>query len=199
MVEECPLPRQGTGLTAAVKVEMVGQPPRDADPETRISEEHERARALAEVLRDQEERMESLRLAEERRGRRARWRRGVVAVCWVTVAYVWLGSPSWLRVEAPPQPTILEEARSLRLNVFLQSQRIEAYRQDRGRLPYVLEEAGPPFPGMEYRRKDNRFYELRGASDRVRLRYESEQPAFDFVGPAADVLAEVPADQGDDR
>lgn len=178
---------------------MADQPPRPNDPERFVSEEHERARALAEVLRDQEARAEALLLSEERRSRRARVRRGALIATWAVVAYVWLATPSWLVVEPPPLPTVSEEARSLRLNVFLQSQAIEAYRLQRGRLPYVLQEAGPPFRGMEYRRQDSRTYELQGRSPRVLLRYNSAQPALDFVGSAADVLSDGPDDTtGDD-
>lgn len=59
--------------------------------------------------------------------------------------------PSWLTVEPPPAQPIVEEAQALCPNVFLQTRQIEAYRITRGRLPYVLEEAGPPFQGMGYR------------------------------------------------
>lgn len=167
---------------------MVDQPPEPGDPRRRVSDELERARALADVLRDQEERIAVAVLGEERRQRRAGGRRGALAVTWLAVAYIWLGSPSWLSIEPPPQPSVMDEARALRLNVFFQSQKIEAYRMTRGRLPYVLEEAGPPFRGIEYRRTDSRYYELRGESDRVHVRYESQRSALDFVGDAADGL-----------
>lgn len=178
---------------------MNDQPPKPVDPVRYISEEQERARALAEVLRDQTERAESAIRADERRDRRRRRRKHALVVTWVAVAYVWVATPSWLTVEPPPLPTVAEEARSLRVNVFLQSQAIEAYRIERGRLPYVLQEAGPPFRGMEYRRTDSRTYELRGRSDRVLLRYHSEQPSHDFVGAAADLLMAPPGEAGEER
>jgi len=174
---------------------MVDQPPRPNESERFVSEEQERVRALAEVLRDQAARADALLQSEERRLRRARVRRGALIATWVAVAYIWLATPSWLTVEPPPVPSVAEEAQSLRLNVFLQSQAIEAYRLQRGRLPFVLQEAGPPFRGMEYRRHDSRTYELQGRSSRVLLRYNSEQPALDFVGTAADVLFGAPADE----
>lgn len=167
---------------------MTDQPPKPVDSARYVSEEQVRARALADVLRDQEERVETARLAEERRQQVARKRRGALIAAWVGIAYVWLATPSWLRVEPPPEPTVAQEARSLRLHVFLQSQAIEAYRLQRGRLPYVLQEAGPPFRGLEYRRFDSQSYELQGRGRRVILRYHSEQPALDFVGEAADLL-----------
>jgi len=167
---------------------MTGQPEEQVDPGTVVSAEQERARALAAVLRDQNLKVEAARQAEARRVRRARVRRGALLATWLSVAYVWLASPSWLQVESPPTPTVQDETDALRVNVFLQSQRIEAYRLSRGRLPYVLEEAGPPLQGMEYRRRDNRYYELRGRSNRVFLRYLSEESPLDFVGDAARIL-----------
>jgi hypothetical protein len=161
---------------------------RPDDLREEMSEEQERARALAAVLRDQAERAEAARDADTRRLKHTRIRRGVLVAAWVGMAYIWLGAPSWVRVAPPPTPTILDEARALRVDVFLQSQKIEAYRQVRGRLPYVLSQAGPPFPGMQYRRKDSRFYELFGKSDRVRLKYDSEIAPLDFVGSAANIL-----------
>ncbi|MGD8320165.1 MAG: hypothetical protein PVJ02_06915 [Gemmatimonadota bacterium] len=166
----------------------------------RVSEEHERARALAEVLRDQEERALASRDAEGRRARRARLRRGAMLAAWVGMAYVWLVSPSWINVPPPERPSLAREAQSLRVNLFLESQAIEAYRRERGRLPYVLQEAGPPFRGMQYRRRDSRSYELEATSDRLRMRYDSRQPPLDFVGSAASVLeTKPPLDEGTDR
>jgi hypothetical protein len=167
---------------------MVDQPPEPVDPVRYVSEEQERARVLAEVLRDHALRADVARHTEGRRERRRRVRRGVLVVTWMAVAYVWIATPSWLRVEAPPEATVAEEARSLRVNVFLQTQAIEAYRMERGRLPYVLQEAGPPFRGMEYWRRDSRSYDLQGRSDRVILRYTSQESPFSFVGTAADFL-----------
>jgi len=169
---------------------MIDQPPEPVDPVRYVSEEQERARALADVMRDQAERADAARQTEERRAKRTRIRRGALVATWVVVAYVWIATPSWLTVAAPPEPTVAEEAQSLRVNVFLQAQAIEAYRLRRGRLPYVLPEAGPPFRGMEYRRRDSRSYDLQGRSDRVILRYMSQESPFSFVGTAADFLTQ---------
>jgi len=171
---------------------MTGPNPDPGEILEEMSGEHERDRVLAAVIREQQERTEAAREAEIRRHRRDRVRRGVLLITWAVVAYIWLASPSWLQVPAPARPTILDEARSLRLNVFLEAQKIEAYRQERGRLPWVLSDAGPPFAGIEYHRKDNRSYQLDGASDRVRLRYESGSSPLEFVGPAADALEKTP-------
>ena len=191
-----PAPRNTT--TEDTAVTMVDHPAEDANPRRQVSEEHDRARALAAVMRDQSERADAALDDELRRQRRARTRRSALIVVWVGMAYLWFGTPSWLTVAPSPDQTIGEEAQALRLNVFLQTQQIEAYRIARGRLPYVLEEASPPFQGMEYRRRDSRSFDLKGASSRVHLRYESETPALDFVEESADPLDEVPVEGGDD-
>lgn len=168
---------------------MTDQPPQPVDRPRYVSEEQERARALAEVLRDQETRILASARAEERREQVAARRRRALIAAWAAVAWIWIASPSWTRVQPPPTPTVAEEAEALRLHVFLQTQAIEAYRERSGRLPYVLQEAGPPFRGMEYRRRDSRTYELQARSDRVLLRYHSDQPPLDFVEDAASALS----------
>lgn len=169
---------------------MSDQTPRSEEPR-QVSPEAERARALAEVMRDQEMRARAHVRAEVRRAQRSRLRRRALVALWIGIAYVWLANPPWLRIESPPPQPLSEEATALRLNVFLQAQQIEAYRAQRGRLPYILEEVGPPFPGMEYRRRDSRTYEVEGAAARVRIRYDSQRSPLDFVGSAAELL--VPA------
>jgi hypothetical protein len=171
---------------------MLDRRPDKLDPAHRVSEADERARALTAVLRDQAMRADAARESVARRRRRGRLRRGALVVAWVAMAYVWLASPSWTRIEPPPEQSLASEAQSLRLDVFLQSQAIEAYRLTRGKLPDVLQQAGPPFPGMDYRLKDSRSYELEGRSSRVRLRYESERSPLDFVGSAADIFGAGP-------
>ncbi len=169
---------------------MAQDPSKESDPALVVSDEAERARAVAAFLRDQEERAQRAFQSEQRSEQFRKVRQFAVAAAWIGIVYVWVGSPAWLTVQPPPVPTIAEEGSSLRLNVFLQSQKVEAYRLSRGRLPFVLDEAGPRFRGMEYRRQDNDSYEITGRSDRVELRYESRQPALEFVGEAADLTSD---------
>ena len=161
-----------------------------------VSHESQRAQAVAEFLRDQDARQKrALRHAAHLR-RVRKLRRMVVGVMWVGVAYIWLGTPGWLTVEPPPVPTVADESNALRFNLYLQSQRVEAYRTERGRLPYVLDEAGPRLRGMEYRRRDSREYQITGRTDRVELDYYSLQSPLVFVGEAAG-LAQNPDPSGD--
>ena len=179
---------------------MVDRPPDPVDSRARLRAEEERARALAAVLRDQEDRAAATLEAEARRARRARVRTGVLAALWIGMAWLWLADPTWWRVDPPPAPPPAAEARALRAGMYLQAQRIEAYRRARGRLPDVLEDVGPPLPGMTYERRDSRSYDLRGTSPRIRVTYRSERPARALLddgvlaGPSGAVGA--PADGG---
>ena len=171
-------------------------PTRSDDFRREVSDVSERTQAVSAFLRDQTERQERALERAARLRRISTARRIAVSATWIGIAYIWMGTPGWLTVEPPPVPTVAEESNALRFNLFLQSQRVEAYRTERGRLPYVLDEAGPRFRGMEYRRRDNRQYQITGRSNRVELRYYSRQSPLAFVGEAAS-LAEDPSPGGE--
>ncbi len=160
----------------------------DVDPTLRVSEERERARALAAVLRDQSERADTAREADERRRRRGRLRKGVTIGLWVAAAWIWLLPPAWTRISAPEPPPLASEAQAVRFRVYLQIEAIEAYRTEHGRLPGVLPEAGPPFEGVEYVRLDSHDYVLSGRSRRVLVRYRSQEPASTFAAGVAGLI-----------
>ncbi len=161
-----------------------------------VSDVDERTQAVSAFLKDQTERQQKALKRAERLRRISTARRIAVGATWIGISYIWMGTPGWLTVEPPPIPTVADESNALRFNLFLQSQRVEAYRTERGRLPYVLDEAGPRFRGMEYRRRDNRQYQITGRSARVELRYYSRQSPLAFVGEAAS-LAEDPNPGGE--
>ena len=158
----------------------------DDQADRRVSDAQERARALAEVLRHQEEQAQAAREAEERRVRRTRVRRGLVTGAWAMAAYVWISSPSWTRVAPPPPPPVAEDGRALQVNLFLQAQQIRAFQEAQDRLPWVLQETGPPLPGIEYRRLDNQHYELEARSRRAHLVWSNAEGV-------EGLLQEVPA------
>ena len=172
-----------------------GRPTRSGDFTSEVSDESQRARAVSDFLQDQNERQQRALKRKVRQRRFKKARRIVVGATWIGVAYIWVGTPGWLTVDPPPVPTVADESSALRFNLYLQAQRVEAYRTERGRLPYVLDEAGPRFRGMEYRRRDNRHYLITGRTDRIELQYYSRESALVFVGEAAS-LAESPSPGG---
>jgi hypothetical protein len=77
-------------------------------------------------------------------------------------------------------PERLEEA-ALRMVVYLQAQRVELFRRDRGRLPDALEETGEPLPGVRYERLDSRTFRLHAVGRRDTLLYTSSTPLRAFA------------------
>lgn len=169
---------------------MVDQPPL-GDARQHVSAEVERARLLAAVLRDQSERADAARRLLEHRTRRSRIGRGTLAVMWAAMAWVWLGGHPAFHVQPPPRATVAEETSALRLQMYLHAQRVEAFRERTGRLPYVLAETGPPAPGLTYQRVGGAGYRLEGMADRVAVRYDSHRPARELLGTGAGLLDPV--------
>jgi hypothetical protein len=159
-----------------------------------ISGAGDRYEALLEVLEHEKSQAARSRALEEAERQRAKERRPPywpVAVLLVLTVWIWIFPPAFLRMEAPqPQPVAEEEA-ALRFTMYVQAQRIKAFRLENGRLPETLGEAGPPLPGMRYTVLHTDLYQLTGETDRVTLTYRSDLPLQEFVGSGADVIDET--------
>ena len=167
--------------------------------EVEVSQASERDSALAAVLRHETEKAEV-----EARARKVRVRRQglglrhiALSLAMATSMWIWIWPPGVLRITPPGPPAVEEEESTLRLVMYFQAQKIEQYRVDTGRVPRVLDDAGPTFRGMEYIRLTNRDYRILGrtrAYDRdgrpviIALTYSSVEPLDVFVGTGASVL-----------
>ena len=161
-----------------------------------ISGAGDRYEALLDVLehqRTQKEQDEAREVAERRRRqderRRPYW---LVGVLLLITAWLWLFPPSSLRVDPPEPQPIQQEEEALRFAMYVQAQRIRAFRADNGRLPDRLEEAGPPLPGMRYTVLADGLYQLTGETDRLTLTYQSDLPLEEFLGTGEDVVDTAP-------
>ena len=156
-----------------------------------ISGGGDRYEALLEVLeheKTQAARSSALEKAErqKRTGRRAPyWLLGVLLVM---TAWLWIFPPAFLRLDPPPPQPIEREEAALRFTVYVQAQRIKAFRQANGRLPGTLEEAGEPLPDMRYTVLQPGLYQLTGSTDRVTVTYRSDLPLEEFVRSGADLF-----------
>lgn len=158
-----------------------------------ISGAGDRYEALVELLehqasqsaRDRALELEQLRRSRERRGPRPYWLLGVMAFL---LAWVWLLPPAFLRTDPPPPQPLEQEEAALRFAIYVQAQRIAAYRAETREYPVRLEEAGPPLPDMQYTRLAAGLYQLTGETDRIRLTYRSDLPLEGFVRSGADVI-----------
>jgi hypothetical protein len=153
-----------------------------------LSSEAERAAMIASVLRHQAER-EVVRETTRAPGPKPLIPQLTgLALATALAVYVWFGSPAWLEPDPIPFPSVEAEVAALRLQMFVQAQAIEHYRTNNGRTPGFLEEAGPPRPGVEYRRIDAQTYRLQGQGDRVRLTYRSRDSLATWIGEAGEAL-----------
>ena len=151
----------------------------------------EMADALADVIKDQSEK------AQAREAAAARTRRTSGPVTWVLFvvcsvfsAYLWIGSPQWLKPDPPgPVPAPLADA-GLRMEVYNQAVLVEDFLEREGRLPNSLQEAGDPFSDVSYQRLDERTYLLALETESGAVRYESGRPLEAFLGDALQVIRE---------
>lgn len=160
-----------------------------------ISGAGDRYEALKEVLEHQSAQAARDRDREARELRRQQEEEGapywLVAVLLMMMAWLWLLPPSFLRVDPPLPQSIEQEEAALRFAMYVQAQRIKEYREETGRYPTRLEEAGPPLPAMRYDLLTDDLYQLSGVTDRMRLTYQSDLPLREFVGSGAEVIDEA--------
>lgn len=157
-----------------------------------ISESGDRYEALVDVLEHQKSQAARDREYEERQRQRRRERNTtpfwLVGILVLITAWLWLFPPSFLRMDPPPPQPIAEEEAALRFVMYVQAQRIRAYRMETGQYPDRLEDAGPPLPSMTYDRLSTDLYQLTGSTDRLTLTYMSDLPLDDFVRSGADAI-----------
>ena len=161
---------------------------RDREPD-RVSG-REMAGALADVMKQQADKAQSLREAEAGR-KRARRTSPVTWVLFVVLsaisAYVWIGSPEWLESGPAPVPPALAEA-GLRMEVFEHALMVNDYLAASGRLPRDLSEAGIEETNVAYARVDDVRYRLELSGPLGSVEYDSDEPLDLFVDDALQVI-----------
>jgi hypothetical protein len=122
----------------------------------------EAADAVAAVLKQAEEHEERARAKRPPR-KQPKWMLPLGIQLAVLAVYLLISPPGWITVRPieGPEPAVQEEG--LRIAMYVQSQQIEAYRVQHGRLPTTL--AGTNGPAA--------------------LIYDSTESPADFLGPAA--------------
>ncbi|HKJ92709.1 MAG TPA: hypothetical protein VJ957_06045 [Longimicrobiales bacterium] len=118
-------------------------------------------------------------------GEKHRSREVLLVILLVAFVTVWWQGETWFG-PAPPSPqTTAQLETALRMGMYLQAQRIKAFRMRTGHLPETLEEAGPPTPGVSYQKLDEHTYEITGHNGSATLTYRSDQPLTQLIGDAA--------------
>lgn len=105
----------------------------------------------------------------------------------VALSALLLLRPAWLFTTPPAESTALMEA-SLRVQIFVEIERIERFRSDSGRVPGSAAEAGIPVGAPVSYSSDGVSYSLSGRNGPVALTYSSGTPPAQFLGNSYQVI-----------
>jgi hypothetical protein len=88
--------------------------------------------------------------------------------------------PGWLFNRPPAEPPQLQEA-SLRIRMYVEIEKLQRYRTEKGRWPATLLEAGGDSTGLTFQRLGD-GYLLSGSNGPIRLDYKPTTSAEAFLG-----------------
>ncbi|MGD2067957.1 MAG: hypothetical protein PVI57_04670 [Gemmatimonadota bacterium] len=158
-------------------------PPQRPDaPEGDSPSEH--AKVLAEVLDDQKRRKEARATARRGRSDTSFFVQVALLVSATFFFYLLFFSPTWIAPGPAPEISVERTEDSLRFYLFTLARQIDAFREERGRLPDGIDELSGAKPGTEYVRLTARDYRIRYTSGDVSMLYESTQDVEEFLGDA---------------
>ena len=121
----------------------------------------EAADAVAAVLKHAAERDEAA-LKKEPPKQQSKWMLPLGVNLAVLALYLLIAPPQWVDLNRIEPPSAASQVESLRVAMFLQAKRIEAYVMEHGELPAELDDAGSALPGVEYLRQGLNRYQLVG-------------------------------------
>jgi len=109
-----------------------------------------------------------------------------MAVVVLALATLLVARPAWLFPRPPTESPALREA-SLRVRIYVETELVERYRRNQGRLPATLLESGGDTTGLTYA-QDGRSYTITGKNGGIELTYRSTIPAAEFLGNSYDLI-----------
>jgi hypothetical protein len=149
----------------------------------------EAADAVAAVLKHAAERDEAAHKKDGRK-KEPKWMLPLGLNLAVLALYLLIAPPQWITVNPITAPDSANQSESLRIAMFLQVKRIEAYMLVHGELPPTLDAAGSPMPGVEYIPQGNGRYQLTATAGDQTLGYDSIESSDDFLGASSGRLLE---------
>lgn len=163
--------------------------PDPSDRNRNQTEGSEHARILTEVMEDQKRRRSQRDEADQGRPTSADTSFFVQVALLVTGTfffYLLFFSPTWI---APTTPEPIAQERvddGLRMAIVLAVRQVEAFEDQRGRLPDNLREIDFARDGLEYERIDARTYRVRASRDSASITYDSTQSLSEFASDAVE-------------
>ena len=148
------------------------------------------AGALADVMQDQAQKIQSRQDVEAQRKKRKRpspIRWVALVLLSAVLAYIWLGSPTWLESGPAPIPPALAEA-GLRMEVFQQAVVVNQFLEQRGRLPQDISETGARASDVIFTPLNAQTFRLELSTPLGEVEYVSSQPLDEFLGNSFEVI-----------
>ncbi len=103
----------------------------------------------------------------------------------VLALYMLIAPPAWVVMNPIEAVPVEEQADDMRLVMYMQALRVNAYRGEYGELPETLEDAGSAVPGVEYFAVGTDRYELITTIGEEVIRYDSQESPNEWVGSGA--------------
>ena len=148
----------------------------------RALEAAEAENAVAAVMQREEEKAVRRAKQDSRKRRSSPVRTLMAAALVLFNVYLWMGSPQWLEYRTPATPPVSYYESSYKIAVYMQRQRVEEFRRERGTLPRVAKQAGAPVKGVKYTPLTKDVYELRAGNIVKQVRYVSTDSIAVFLG-----------------
>lgn len=148
----------------------------------------ETADAVAAVLKHASDR-DKAQHGKPRPKKQPKWMLPLGIQLSVLALYLLIAPPSWVTMNPIDPPDLASQEESLRVAMYFQAQRIEAYRQRTGELPVQLADAGSPIEGVQYVRQGSSQYQLVGTVGEEALVYDSTQTDASFEAAVARRMA----------